>query len=204
MVMDNKWIKWVATEKQREKFQGKSWRTVWWSNPQHDFLHFPMCLLSLLHRKWHPLHFFPQLTSPPLVPQFRILSGHSETPLNFTQGAPVQESRTRWNRDLWHKMAAVFLEGLPCASPSPITCSPAILLMPDTKTQATSTMVNFFRGSRHWLSLPLQWTLKAEIFFISSESQTKPNHFAWTGQLANCKYLFTSSLYAHMLHRLLS
>lgn len=50
-------------------------------------------------------------------------------------------------------------------------------------------MVNFFKGSRHWLSLLLQWTLNAEIFFISSKSQTKLNHFAWTGQLAKCKYL---------------
>jgi len=129
----------------------------------------------------------PQLTSRPPMPWFRIPPGHSRMPLNFTQRAPAQESSTHWNKNLWQKMAAVFLEGLPCASPALVTFSLALLLMPDTK--ATSTTVNFFQGSRHWLSLPLQCTLKVEIFFMSSKSQTKLNHFAWTGQLANCEYL---------------
>lgn len=186
--MDNKWIKWSTTEEQREKFHGKSLRTVWWSNPQRGFLHFSMCLLSLLHRKCHPLHFSPQLTSSPPITRFRIPSGHSRTPLNFTQGAPAQESSTHSNKNLWHKTATISLEGHPCASPSPMTFRLAILLTPDAKTQATSMTVNFFKGSRHWLSLLLQWMLKVDIVFISSKSQTKLNHFAWTGQLANCEY----------------
>lgn len=122
----------------------------------------------------------PQLTSPPPVPRFRIPSGHSRTPLKCTQGAPVQESSTLWHGNLWHKAAAVFVKGLPCASPSPMTFSLAILLMPDTKTQATSTMVNFFKGSSHWLSLPLQRTLKAEIF--SSVANHKQNWITLPGQ----------------------
>lgn len=63
----------------------------------------------------------------------------------------------------------------------------------------------FFKGSRHWLSSPLQWTLKADIVFIISKSQTKLNHFAWTGQLANYEYcpFFSPSLYAHVPYRLI-
>lgn len=152
---------------------------MWWSNSQCDFLHFSIYFLSLLHRKWHLLTSF---FSSPLLLQYHGLAFPQVTPKHpwtlprefpcrNPTCAKTEYCGTRFLPYFWRNTLVLLLPPWHSALPSFQRLS---------KIEATCMTVNIFKGSRRCLSLPLQWTLKVEIF--SPSANHKQNWIALPGQ----------------------